>query len=41
MMHIHVDKVDVRFVTLQIMKLNHGDSIQKKMAMRMESIKEI
>jgi len=41
MMHVHVDKANVRFTTLQIMKLNHGDIIQKKPAMRLESIKEI
>lgn len=40
MKHIHVDEANVRFTTLQTMKLNHGD-IQKKLAMRLESIKEI
>lgn len=41
MMHSHVDEANVRFTTLQIMKLNHRGIIYKKLATRLESTKEI
>ena len=41
MMCFHVDKTNVKSTTLQIMKLNHEDIAQKKLTMRLQSIKHI